>query len=266
MVDEYEAAWRSLRRRRLLCWGSWLGAMPFIMGANALSFLVRNTGLSNGEVLPLFALVAGGFMGGGIAVGAFRCPRCANRFCSRGLIRNPFTRRCVHCQLRTGTPGSDPSAAVGNLAEASTRPTSDKYVETFRLLNEKLKLDSYVHRPSVRRAMVFGALLIAAACIPLLIVFITFISPMLHGQAEQVLGRSRGPSREFLRFWFATMAYVVVGLFLVCAYGVHVVTNRRLAEAQQAKWLRAIAFVAPLGMLAYGYLHLRRPVDNDNRA
>jgi DNA-directed RNA polymerase subunit RPC12/RpoP len=50
------------------------------------------------------------FAASGIRVHLFRCPRCGERFTSKGWllfhVSNPFTGKCLHCGIRVGSEGA----------------------------------------------------------------------------------------------------------------------------------------------------------------
>jgi hypothetical protein len=45
-------------------------------------------------------------LGLSIHADAFRCPRCKNPFSRRTLVHNGWTRHCLNCGLKIGTPQS----------------------------------------------------------------------------------------------------------------------------------------------------------------
>jgi hypothetical protein len=92
--DPYLVAWSDLRSRR-----RWAGTgLAFF----ALALLLPTVWHGNGTPimittgLALFALAS--------RCELFRCPRCARRFCRRGIIHNTFAYRCLHCGIKADAP------------------------------------------------------------------------------------------------------------------------------------------------------------------
>jgi hypothetical protein len=94
--DPYAVAWSDLKRRRL--WR--VGSTVWLLVAIAMSRGGRPGAATGVMFLATIAL--------SIWSERFRCPRCASLFCRKGwFFHNGFTRRCLHCGLKTGTPKSD---------------------------------------------------------------------------------------------------------------------------------------------------------------
>jgi hypothetical protein len=105
-VDSYLLAWADLRRRRAWAWISLLAWVPVGGGLSALAHWAL------GRVLPFDPgfLVALPLMGVliwlSIRADAFRCPRCNNPFFHRTLMHNGWSRHCLNCGIKIGTPQS----------------------------------------------------------------------------------------------------------------------------------------------------------------
>ena len=104
---DYSAAWRDLRKRRLLVWALFLG---FIPGVVALCFLVDaflpgTIGNKQGEsvCMGIGALWMLAFFIAAMRASFFRCPRCHGTFLMTWYFANPLASRCLHCGLRSGT-------------------------------------------------------------------------------------------------------------------------------------------------------------------
>ena len=95
MASSYREQWKDLRRRdRLVLVGFLLFPLVPVVGW-ALQ------GLPGGRRI-LFAFVLGSMLftiTASIRAGAFRCPRCRERFFLDGNYRNSFTRKCLRCGL-----------------------------------------------------------------------------------------------------------------------------------------------------------------------
>lgn len=115
VAPTYAAAWQDFRRRRRAVWIIWLTYLPGAGGVAALGQRVVGSG-TPGIVVAVMWMAA--FLASGLRVGAFRCPRCGERFTSRGgplfRVNNPFTGKCLHCGVRVGEEpaGERPPAIV----------------------------------------------------------------------------------------------------------------------------------------------------------
>ena len=109
--DAYLRAWTDLERRRAYRWLAFFAWAPcallVILAFQAVFGEATARQAFFWIALP-FGLVAYGFMA---RASFFECPRCDERFESSPYFGNPFTRTCVHCGLRIGTPRGDESRA-----------------------------------------------------------------------------------------------------------------------------------------------------------
>jgi hypothetical protein len=102
---DYSAAWRDLKKRRLIAWGMFLGFVPsgfatfFLIGL-PLSFLtgIRPDYFFYPISISWMLMI---WIAGQRAM-TFRCPRCQQRFFAARWYYNVFARRRVHCKLRIG--------------------------------------------------------------------------------------------------------------------------------------------------------------------
>jgi endogenous inhibitor of DNA gyrase (YacG/DUF329 family) len=102
MKADYAAAWRDFRRRRMIFCAVFLGYMP---GVLALFFVVGLPLASLTEVKSdyFFYAIALCWMAAllvtSIRAAHFPCPGCGKRFFATWWSRNPFARKCLHCDL-----------------------------------------------------------------------------------------------------------------------------------------------------------------------
>jgi hypothetical protein len=101
---DYSAAWRDLRRRRIIFLAVWLGLTPALLAIYYVAlrplsqlFTIKEDYL----VLPVAGVWMIAFMIASIRVQLFRCPRCQQWFFAKWYY-NPFARKCVHCGLPGG--------------------------------------------------------------------------------------------------------------------------------------------------------------------
>jgi hypothetical protein len=101
---DYSAAWRDLRRRRIIFYAVWVGYVPAVFAIYYVAlrpllhvFMIKEDYL----VLPVAGLWMVAFLVAGIRVQLFRCPRCHQWFFAK-WYSNPFTRKCLHCGLPRG--------------------------------------------------------------------------------------------------------------------------------------------------------------------
>jgi hypothetical protein len=91
----YERQWREYRRLRRLAVFLWLGWMPYGAAVLALTRPFQSPtpklGIVSGWILILAIA--------GAQQGSFRCPRCGEKFFSKGWYHNGLSSSCLHCQL-----------------------------------------------------------------------------------------------------------------------------------------------------------------------
>jgi hypothetical protein len=92
--DPYLRAWSDLRRRRV-CFSAGMAALL------AAALLHSKQMVSLGTPVLVVGVVT---ILLSIYCESFHCPHCSEQFCRRGLARNPFSRRCLHCRIKVGTP------------------------------------------------------------------------------------------------------------------------------------------------------------------
>ncbi len=85
----YREAWARLRFRYLLYWCSWLSPVVLV----PLSVALRLPGWLLG------AVCMGSFVGCGVWLMRFRCPRCHRSFLYSSRGTNLLARECRHCGL-----------------------------------------------------------------------------------------------------------------------------------------------------------------------
>ncbi len=101
-ADPYLAVWAEFARKRRSVWIVFF-AWPFV-GALGVWLLSVVTGGATREVAP-FVLIPTIVLTAIIMEGTrFICPRCEKPFYSKGQYGNPFSRRCLNCGIRIGTP------------------------------------------------------------------------------------------------------------------------------------------------------------------
>ena len=94
---EIEAKLAEIRRWRVHVWVIWLGYLPVV---GSIVMLLKQMGVDDDIAAPWIAIpYMLLFAAAGARVGLARCPRCGERFHSRFLWNNPWTRSCLHCQL-----------------------------------------------------------------------------------------------------------------------------------------------------------------------
>ena len=107
-----EDSWNEIRYWRRLFWGGWLLYLPVVGG---LGILLTRLGITENVVvvMALAWMAAWAFVG--IKLQLCKCPRCKERFFSRGLwgsawlrFYNVFASRCLNCKIRIGTTGITP--------------------------------------------------------------------------------------------------------------------------------------------------------------
>ena len=93
-----ERSLRDYRRRNLIFWGLFLGMVPAtLLIATPLGRLFNSNWIAETIATAWFAAVAGAT----IWRMNFECPRCGEMFYTKKWIfRQPFTRKCVHCEFR----------------------------------------------------------------------------------------------------------------------------------------------------------------------
>lgn len=94
---EIETKLAQIRRWRKQVWLIWFGALPIVV---PIVFLLKSMGVDDGVAapsvaLPYMLLFAAAILRSALA----RCPRCGERFHSRALWGNAWTRSCLHCGL-----------------------------------------------------------------------------------------------------------------------------------------------------------------------
>jgi hypothetical protein len=101
--SDYSAAWRDLRKRRLIAWGFFFSYIPYMFLFGAIgSRLAAIIGFKEDLIwLPLFFIWGSAFAIVNFRLALFRCPRCDARFFWTWYL-NTFARRCLHCGLRRG--------------------------------------------------------------------------------------------------------------------------------------------------------------------
>ena len=104
--QEYRASWRDLRRRRIIVWGVFFGYIPGVVILSIIVGAVKSLITGDARTGNIFPWIAFLWMVAWPAAiiwhASFRCPRCNQPFVWRWGWSNAFTRRCVHCGLRTG--------------------------------------------------------------------------------------------------------------------------------------------------------------------
>ncbi|MGH2435367.1 MAG: hypothetical protein ACRDFA_00065 [bacterium] len=90
-AESLAAGLAQIRRRRLVMWFWFFSYLPA-----AVLVSVRGPA-SSAPVLALVWMAA--YLASGILATCSRCPRCQGRFCSDGRRWNPYTQRCLNCQL-----------------------------------------------------------------------------------------------------------------------------------------------------------------------
>lgn len=96
-LERYRRAWRDYRWRVAMFFAAWLG---LFLAAHVLIDLIGP---------KQFTVVwFGSFIITSFRLWNWRCPRCSNRFFSN-VIRNPFARRCMHCDLPKRSMGPEDS-------------------------------------------------------------------------------------------------------------------------------------------------------------
>jgi hypothetical protein len=96
VAADYPAAWKRYRVFWWMWMGAWLGFLP----VEAMVGAPLAHRMQSGTPMVLVAVVCmGAFAVGGIAVSRWDCPRCGKSFHIRGLKKNLFARRCLHCGL-----------------------------------------------------------------------------------------------------------------------------------------------------------------------
>jgi hypothetical protein len=92
--DAYAPVWESMLRRR-----KWMGIAPAPGCAGALLCV---HGRAWSIVLGVSLLLIG------LAMGAYgtpgKCPRCGKRFDGWWFFQSSYTKKCLHCGIRIGTP------------------------------------------------------------------------------------------------------------------------------------------------------------------
>ncbi len=88
--DAYAEAWARIRRRRRIGWAG-LALLP--VGA-LLCTAVPFAGVATVGVSLLMMMTAG----------PGKCPRCGKPFARRVYFHNGFTRHCLNCGIKIGTP------------------------------------------------------------------------------------------------------------------------------------------------------------------
>jgi hypothetical protein len=97
--DPYLVEWSDLRRRRL-----WLSASLIALPTAVIWPVLVMTRVGPSLPVTAMAIVAFAIVPLSIHAERFRCPRCAEWFCRKGLYHNGFARRCLHCGIKVGTP------------------------------------------------------------------------------------------------------------------------------------------------------------------
>jgi hypothetical protein len=99
---DYPAAWKRYWVWRWMWMGAWLALFPVeLMIGIPLSRHFRSSAPFG--IIAVVFMVAFAF--GGIAINLWSCPRCGNTFHARGMKKNLFARRCLHCGLPKRAPG-----------------------------------------------------------------------------------------------------------------------------------------------------------------
>jgi hypothetical protein len=108
MDPDWEAAWSGFWRRRKrynLSLALWLPALVLVLlsappkGVDATPVVTPLLLIGLGVIVAVAAVT----MWTMFAIMRFRCPRCAQLFCSLGSSRSDFsTKECLHCHLRVG--------------------------------------------------------------------------------------------------------------------------------------------------------------------
>ena len=108
---DYAAAWRDLRRRRIIFWAVFLSYIP---GVWAIFFAVglplsALTGIEPDHFgLAIASCWMAAFAVTGWRLGLFSCPRCHKRFFATWWYHNPFARKCLNCGLPNGANSEPP--------------------------------------------------------------------------------------------------------------------------------------------------------------
>ena len=95
-MDEYDANWQELKRRRNQWLFAFIGYIPitFLFGLLTYSLFHSEKPVFVFAIAwMLFFVVAGN------RYGHFHCPRCGKWFFATWWYHNTFARRCVHCKL-----------------------------------------------------------------------------------------------------------------------------------------------------------------------
>jgi hypothetical protein len=105
--DAYLRAWVSLRQRRRNMWIVFF-AWPFAIavGIKILHFL---TGALENQIAPYVAIPVFLMAFVLMATFSFPCPRCGKEFYRKNSYRNPFSKECLNCRIRVGTPKNAPT-------------------------------------------------------------------------------------------------------------------------------------------------------------
>jgi predicted RNA-binding Zn-ribbon protein involved in translation (DUF1610 family) len=101
VAESYPAAWADYRRRRNVVWGAFLGFLP---GGPLIGVPLNR--LFESET-PVVVIALAAQMAIVVAVGrygAWRCPKCGERFHLSRRLSNPLARRCLHCGLAKKDP------------------------------------------------------------------------------------------------------------------------------------------------------------------
>jgi hypothetical protein len=88
--DVLDAGRREIRRRRRMVWAVGLSYLP----AGVLAFLYSPA--RAGYVIAVWMLA---FIASAAWAAMARCPGCARTYSVRRRARNPWTQRCMHCEL-----------------------------------------------------------------------------------------------------------------------------------------------------------------------
>jgi hypothetical protein len=95
-LDAIRAGLSEIRRRRRWNWFFFLSYLP--VGAGAITY-VPSAALS----VAVFWMLS--FAATAVWAGLAVCPRCGERYSRTRYWQNPWTQRCLHCQLSLRTPG-----------------------------------------------------------------------------------------------------------------------------------------------------------------
>jgi hypothetical protein len=91
-AGRYSDSWEAFRRRWLIFEFATVICIPGAVWVQV-GLLTNNTGF-----VVAVMLLAGWVVCWNRAM-SWKCPRCSKPFCSSAGVRNPFTRRCVSCEL-----------------------------------------------------------------------------------------------------------------------------------------------------------------------